>query len=233
VKIPGTNSHDRINSTFGQGPALLIQTITAELGIPIDYFAEVNFDGFRKIVFAVGGVEICFPGPERDSYSGLDITQAGCQVLDPNLALAFVRARHLEIQRDGVWGYDPTSDFGRMSRQQQFVRQLAKRAQAGGFGELGRMNEVLRALPEALQVDSRLSFNEMTRLARRLRQNGDAEIQTLTLDLHGIYMGGIEAAVLQMKQPDADLLLREFRDFGDAEPPVPLVRQPAHKAVGF
>ena len=235
VKIPGTNTHDRINTAFNTGPALLIQTIETDLAIPIDYYAEVDFSGFRAIVYALGGVQICFPGPERDAYSGLNITQAGCQTLDPNTALAFVRARHLEIKQNGVWIYDPTSDFGRMSRQQEFIKQVAKRAQDQGLGNPLRLPSILRAIPNAVAIDSRLSFNELTRLARRFHQDSNLNINSVTLptiDLHGIFSGGVEAALLQLQEPEAQTVLDVFRDTLDKLPPIPRSRL-GHKAAGY
>jgi LCP family protein required for cell wall assembly len=236
VEIPGTRHYDRINTTFNVGPALLVKTIETDLGIPIDYYAEIDFSGFRKVVFALGGIETCFPGPERDSYSGLNIRSAGCRNLDPNTALAYVRARHMEIQKpNGEWYYDPTSDFGRMQRQQEFIKQVANKAKSMGLGNPLRINSVLQSLPDAFTIDSRMSFNQMLRLARRFR-SGSLEIDTMTLpatDLHGIYMGGVEAAVLQLQEPQASYMLDTFRDGLDKLPPVPYAARPDARAAAY
>ena len=237
VKIPGGRGYDRINATFNTGPALLVQAIETDLGIPIDYYAEIDFSGFRKVVFALGGITICFPGPERDSYSGLNITHGGCQLLGPATALAYVRARHMELQRpNGTWYYDPTSDFGRMQRQQDFIKQVAVKGQAMGLGNPLRINSILQAIPSAFAVDSQLTFNQMLRLARRFRENGSVQIDTMTLpafDLHGIYSGGIEAAVLQLQEPQASYMLDTFRDGLENLPPVPRDAHPSGRGVPY
>jgi LCP family protein required for cell wall assembly len=237
VKIPGTRRYDRINTTFNGGPAQLVQAIETDLGIPIDYYAAIDFSGFRKVVFALRGITICFPAPERDSYSGLNITQPGCQNLDPNTALAYVRARHLETQQpNGRWTYDPTSDFGRMQRQQEFIKQVANKAQTMGLGNPLHINSVLQAVPDAFAVDSRLTFSQMLRLARRFRQGGSVQIDTMTLpatDLHGIYMGGIEAAVLKLQEPQAGYMLDTFRDGLQNLPPVPQASRPTARATPY
>jgi LCP family protein required for cell wall assembly len=237
VKIPGTRRYDRINTTFNTGPALLVQAIETDLGIPIDYYAEIDFSGFRKVVFALGGINVCFPAAERDSYSGLNITQPGCRTLDPNTALAYVRARHMEIQQpNGRWAYDPTSDFGRMQRQQEFIKEVAAKAQAMGLGNPLRINSILQAVPDAFAIDSRLTFNQMLRLARRFRQSGSVQIDTMTLpatDLRGIYMGGIEAAVLQLQEPQASYMLDTFRDGLENLPPVPRPSRPLARATPY
>jgi LCP family protein required for cell wall assembly len=237
VKIPGMRRSDRINTAFNSGPALLVKTIEDDLGIPIDYYAEIDFSGFRKVVFALGGITICFPAAERDSFSGLNVTHAGCQNLDPNTALAYVRARHMEIQRpDGQWYYDPTSDFGRMQRQQDFIKQVAAKAQAMGLGNPLRINSILQAVPDAFAIDSRLTFTQMLRLTRRFRQSGSVQIDTMTLpaiDLRGISLGGLPAAVLQLQEPQASYMLDTFRDGLENLPPLPRNGQPVGHGVGY
>ena len=74
--IPG-QGQNRINSAFDTGANLLVQTIQADLGIPVNHYVEVNFDTFRDISNAVGGVNFYFPTPAKDAYSLLNITQAG------------------------------------------------------------------------------------------------------------------------------------------------------------
>ncbi|MBN3585409.1 LCP family protein, partial [Algoriphagus aestuarii] len=78
-------------------------------------FVHLSFVGFREMVDALGGVEMCIPVPLHDERSKLDI-EAGTQVLDGEQALAFVRARY-EIGDGG--------DLGRIDRQQMFLGALA------------------------------------------------------------------------------------------------------------
>ena len=71
--IPGQGSN-RINTAFDTGANLLIQTIQQDLGIPINHYVEVNFDTFRDISNAVGGVKLLLPDagqghPVRSSTS--------------------------------------------------------------------------------------------------------------------------------------------------------------------
>ena len=53
-------ARSRINSAYSDGPDVLAATITQELGIPIHHYVEVDFSGFKDLVDAVGGTEICF-----------------------------------------------------------------------------------------------------------------------------------------------------------------------------
>ena len=81
-----------------------------------------HFTGFQGMVNALGGVTMDFSDPVKDAYSGLDVTQTGCQVVDGATALELVRARHLYYQVTGEWEYDGLSDFSRIQRQDAFFR---------------------------------------------------------------------------------------------------------------
>src|SRR4051812_29834855 len=59
---------NRINAAFTNGPDLLIQTISKEFGIPIDHYVQVNFDGFKGIVNAIGGGKAVFSAPPPPAH---------------------------------------------------------------------------------------------------------------------------------------------------------------------
>ena len=105
----------------------MVKTITANFGIPINHVVQVDFAGFQDAVNALGGIYLDFPYPAKDAYSGLDITTPGCQLLNGAQALAVARARHYEYYADGYWQYDGTSDFGRIQRQDVFIRPSSPR----------------------------------------------------------------------------------------------------------
>lgn len=96
---------------FHGGPPCVVKTIESLTQIRIDHFVHLSFVGFREMVDALGGVEMCIPLPLHDERSKLDL-EAGTQVLDGEQALAFVRARY-EIGDGG--------DLGRIDRQQMFL----------------------------------------------------------------------------------------------------------------
>ncbi len=116
----------KIDAALNDGPENLVNAITGSLGIPIDHYVSVNFDGFQSVVNALGGIDLSFPTPLRDSLSGLNITTTGCQHLDGFQALAVVRARHLEYMANGKWNADPLSDLSRIRRDQTFLRVLVR-----------------------------------------------------------------------------------------------------------
>ena len=82
-----------------------MQTIEADFGIPIEHVVQINFDGFRGAVDAIGGINLNFPYPARDAYTGLNIMQPGCQHLNGGYSLAVARSRHYEYYKDGYWQY--------------------------------------------------------------------------------------------------------------------------------
>ncbi|MTI95329.1 MAG: LytR family transcriptional regulator [Firmicutes bacterium] len=115
VQIPGRRA-DKINHShaFG-GAALLRESVSGFMDVPVDYYLRVNFDGFKGIVDMLGGVNIYVERdmPNRKLWKGQ-------QVLTGEQALWYVRDRE-----DG--------DLNRAARQQQFLVAVAKQAQSAPF----------------------------------------------------------------------------------------------------
>jgi LCP family protein required for cell wall assembly len=107
---PGTPSENAVKGV-----------ISEFLGIPIDYYAMVNLDGFVEIVDALGGVDVYVPEPVYDaeypSEDGLSTEvidiKTGMQSFDGHLALAYSRSRHQD------------SDYFRMNRQRCVIEAMA------------------------------------------------------------------------------------------------------------
>jgi LCP family protein required for cell wall assembly len=107
-----------INSSFSFGGiGCTWKTMETLTGIHIDHFVTVDFTGFKGMVDAIGGVDLCIPEPIRDNYVQLDLS-AGWQTLQGEQALGYVRTRHSIGDR---------SDIGRIQRQQDFVAAMAKK----------------------------------------------------------------------------------------------------------
>ena len=128
VPIAGTDEENRINSAYTKGNDVLIETVEQNFGIPINHFVDVDFYGFKDLVDALGGVTIFFDLPTRDKNTGLMIEEPGCVTLDGINALRYVRSRHFQQELNGKWREDESSDFGRISRQQDFIRKAAAKA---------------------------------------------------------------------------------------------------------
>ncbi|MCU1395812.1 MAG: putative LytR family regulatory protein [Ilumatobacteraceae bacterium] len=157
VDIPGHTKKNRINSAYQDGPAVLIQTVQG-LGIPIQHYVEINFQGFKALVDAIGGVRVCAYTPIRDTHTGLYVAQPGCHILDGVQGLAYARSRHFETydQATDTWTEDPTSDLGRIKRQQQFINTALQGAIAKVKGDPLKAGDVLVSSTGALKIDSGL-----------------------------------------------------------------------------
>jgi LCP family protein required for cell wall assembly len=212
VPIAGTTRRDRINSAFDLGPDALIRTITASLGIPIDHYVEVDFVGFRNLVNALGGVQIYVPSPARDAYSDLAIPAAGCTTLNGDQALAWVRSRHYQYFEAGRWHTDPTSDLGRIRRQQDFIRRVLKRAVAKGARNPLTLNRLIGVAVHNVTIDASLSSRDIVRLGEQFRSLDPASVQTYTLPTAPVTVGG--ADVLRLEQPQAQQVIGAFLDAG-------------------
>jgi LCP family protein required for cell wall assembly len=157
------------------GPDNLIQAITSDLGIPINHFVELNFNGFQGTVNALGGINMNFPEPVYDSFSGLDIKTTGCQHLNGFQALALVRARHLQYDPPGVsptdhaaWPYDPESDLSRIVRDHAFLRELVSTALSQGVTNPLKANGFINGIINQITVDPGLR-DQLVTLATHYR----------------------------------------------------------------
>jgi LCP family protein required for cell wall assembly len=210
VTIAGTGGKERINSAFHNGADVLVQTIEDDLGIPIHHYVEIDFSGFKSLVDAIGGVQICFDLPTRDTNTGLNIVEPGCFVLDGVQALAYARSRHYEEFRDGDWHEDGTSDLGRTLRQRAFVDQALITALARVKANPFEAGDIMRSGGAALTVDDDL---DLIGAAASLRTAVDGGIQSYALPVRGQTIEG--KAVLTLAD-GADQVLSFFRGDGPA-----------------
>jgi LCP family protein required for cell wall assembly len=127
-----TTGANKIDAALYQGPTQLVAAIQEDFGIPIQHYVELNFDTFANVVDALGGINMYFPEPVYDAYSGLNVQAPGCVHLDGVHALQVVRARHLQYKGPGVTSTDPSdwpaenqSDLARIRRDHEFLRVLA------------------------------------------------------------------------------------------------------------
>jgi LCP family protein required for cell wall assembly len=198
-------TYNRINSSFNSGADQLVKTITANFGIPINHVVQVDFAGFQSAVNALGGIYLNFPYPAKDAYSGLDITTPGCQLLNGAQALAVARARHYEYYSDGYWQYDGTSDFGRIQRQDVFIRSLITSAKSK-VNPL-TVNAFIGSIHEGVVIDDGFGINELIGLALDYRSFDPSSLQAQTLPTEAANGFGDLGDVLTVQQPEAQQML--------------------------
>lgn len=189
TEIIGNGSNDKINHAYAfGGPQMALDTVSHLLDIRIDYFAEINLDGFTDLVNAVDGVTV-----ENDinfSYYEMQFPK-GELSLNGKEALAYARMRY----------DDPRGDFGRQIRQRQVVQAVADKV-TEDFS-IRRFNAVLEALGK--NVKTNVPFSVARTVATDYR---DALRNVETLSLEG--EGGIESDRIYYWHP-TDKSLKEVR----------------------
>jgi len=199
-------STNRINAAFYfGGPRSLVLTIQSELGIGIDHYLQVDLAGFLGLVNALGGVTIDIPNPAYDLASGLRIDSSGPVHLNGDEALAYVRSRHLVEIIDGREVRDPTSDLGRVQRQQKFLAAVFRRM-GETYNPLKLMG-VVRGVTSNVKVDDAMTFRNAASLGLRLRGLDPA---TFTLPTRP-FTTNSGAQVLLLRSDEAETMLADFR----------------------
>lgn len=212
VDIPGYGEA-KLNAAYGLGQEeLVVKTLQENFDIEINHYLEVNFDGFREIVDAIGGVPIFFNAPARDRYSELNIPEAGCHVLDGRQALSYARSRYYEAYtEDDGWKQDPRSDLSRIERQQYFMRSLAAYALNRGARNPLTAYELVTGVFDYMKRDSELDLGDIKGLINAFRDLDPASIEMATLPTEGKRIDG--QAVQVVREDDAAPLLARLRTF--------------------
>lgn len=208
--VPATSSTIAAEK-IEDGIPRLVATIRQTLDLEIHHYAEVDFIGFRSIVDAVGGVTMPFPAPARDKLSGLSIKSPGCIELDGDQALGFVRSRHLETFESGRWRTDPTADIGRIQRQQEFVRRTIRRAiSLGVLANPNAIRKLVNAGVDNVKLDEEVEQDDIVKLAKRFKSLDSESVEMFTVPSDN-YRTRQGAAVLRIRQSEADEILRQFQ----------------------
>ncbi|HEY1988935.1 MAG TPA: LCP family protein [Acidimicrobiales bacterium] len=226
VAVAGDTSqigkYNRINATYNNGPDQLVQTIEADFGIPISHVVQIDFEGFRGAVDAIGGIWLNFPYPAKDVQTGLDITTTGCQHVNGGYSLAVARSRDYEYYKNGYWQYDGTGDYGRIVRQNAFLKALINQAETK-YNPL-TLNAFIGSVVQGVTIDSTFNVAGLISLAREFHAFASTSLVTATLPTYGADSDvfGYLGSVLYVQQPDADQVIAQF--LGEA--PAPVVTAP-------
>lgn len=152
VTVPG-RGQAKINAGFSYGgPALMVRTVEKLTGLRIDHVAILDFEGFKRVTDALGGVDIKVAESTRDERGSFE---AGLQHMNGETALRYVR------QRKGL----PGGDLDRARRQQNWLRAVMKqlRGRDAAFNVV-QLNAVLDTLGDALATDENFTTERMREL---------------------------------------------------------------------
>ena len=220
VDIPG-NGANKINAAYAfGGPTLMVETVKQALDVEINHYVEVDFVGFMDMINEIGGVEIFFPYPARDSSSGLDV-EAGNLLLDGPTALAYARSRKYQELQNGSWVSVDANDIGRTQRQQEVVRAIMSSLKSPS--SIPEAGDIAGSLARHMTIDSRLAASSVAQLAWDFRGILGGGIDGATLPVVGGTVGN--ASVVLRDDPAAESMLQNFRS-GQ-----PLAQQPVRIQV--
>jgi LCP family protein required for cell wall assembly len=173
VPIPG-HGRNKINASYSFGGAkLLMDTVEQVSGLRMDGYIEIGFGGFASVVDTVGGVNICVKHNMNDKKAGINL-KAGCQDLNGQNALGYVRARYS----------DPLGDLGRVQRQRQFLGALMKKGATPANVLLPwRLNAFGSSVASSLTVDENDSMIEVGKALWALRAISQGDGQSITMPI--------------------------------------------------
>ena len=174
VAIEG-HGHDKINHAMSYGGISLVQSSVENLlGVEIDHYVKVNFDGFINVIDALGGVNVEVPTRMYKPLEAIDLLP-GYQTLDGADALAFVR-----------WRGDGTGDYGRIERQQQFIAALTEKVK--GMSMSQALN-VVSAVMDSIETD--MSVRQMTSYGTTVLGMGTENIKTYSFVGSELWLNGV------------------------------------------
>ncbi|WP_406727247.1 LCP family protein [Streptomyces sp. GD-15H] len=189
------------NQAFQRGgSACAIRTVEKLTGIRVDHHIVVDFHGFKEMVEAVDGVEVCLREPIDDKAAELKLP-AGRVTLNGEQALGYVRAR--KSLGDG-------SDTHRMERQQRFLGALVNKVRSNDvLLNPVKLYPVLDAATSALTTDPKLaSLRGLYELVRGLRNIPTGRVQFLTVPREPY---AADANRDQLAEPEAETLFERLR----------------------
>ena len=171
----------KINALYNQfGATRLVDEVATLTGERPQHLLLVNFEAFTQVINAVGGVNVYLPRTIRDADSHLRQLDAGCQHLDGTLALAYVRSRHTQSLRGGIWFDDSSaSDFGRIERQRQVLSNLSARILSPALPL--HLTSLINAAGNGVTIDDGLGLQDAVAIAKAVARVSKHRLRGYTL----------------------------------------------------
>ncbi len=165
---------NKINAAFSDyGPFGTWRTVENLSNLRLNHMAIIDFEGFKDLTTAIGGVDVYVPEEVYDEKQDQTWPQ-GWNHLEGDLALKYVRQRH------GL----TNGDFDRVARQQNFLRAVMEKTLADDtIGNPVKLNKTLDAITNHLTVDESWSNGEMRNLIVSLRDLDSDHVRFVTVPL--------------------------------------------------
>lgn len=164
----------KLNTAYAVGgPKCVTKLIQQLTHMRIQHFVGIDFDGFKNIVATVGGVTVNVQHPIVDGELGTVIDEPGETELDSDQALQFMRARKVEG--------DPTADYGRVGRQQQFIGALLDKTMSKDvLFNTDKLTGLVDSFTDATFGEN-IGFDQLLTLGQSMRHmsSGDVDFRTV------------------------------------------------------
>lgn len=186
VTIPG-HGKTKINAAHAYGgPALVIETVSDVTGLPISHYAEVDFQGFKDVVDALGGITVTVPEDIYDMKAANHVAsaaklKAGTQLLDGAHALTFVRSRQF-----------PRGDLQRIENQQTFLKAVLKESLKPS--NVLRLPATVSAMAGSMTTD--LSVGQLLSIANQMKGMDSNNLEAVTMPGVPKMIGGVSFVVM-------------------------------------
>ncbi|RZQ65476.1 LytR family transcriptional regulator [Amycolatopsis suaedae] len=168
----------KLNEAFAiGGPACTTKLVQQLTGMKINHFVGIDFHGFKGMIDVVGGVPIHVDKPIIDEELGTVIPTAGDIVVSGDQALNYVRVRKVKG--------DPTSDYGRIKRQQQVIGALLKKTMSREvLLDTGKLSGLVTAFAGATFGDN-IGVDQLLTLAQSMQGLDPNKVKFLTIPTVG------------------------------------------------
>ncbi len=180
VYIDG-HGYCKINSAIEYGGYnRVVECVNNILGIKINYYAFIYFDGFSDLVEKIGGVTVAVP--EGTYYEGVWVPAGDAVEIDGEEALVLARCRH---------GYPPDTgayvmgDFQRTLNQRNLIKAIAKKVLSQ---DISRMPSLIEGLAKCLETN--MDASKIVSLAQNMKGMDTEEIDTAQLGIAGATIKG-------------------------------------------
>jgi LCP family protein required for cell wall assembly len=199
---------NKINSALTSGDVPLIHTVEDLTGLGIDRYVKINIAGFKDLVDAIGGVDVCVPEPiEFDPNTGLEIAEPGIVHFSGRKAIRFVRSRHTVVG----------GDLGRIQNQQKFMAAaIDKITSLDTLLHLGRIRELQDVLKDNVSVDKGTGLFDLLHIGQRFRSFDPGQFEAYAAPNLGV---GESASGLSIVVPDMPAMKVMFEALGREESP--------------
>jgi LCP family protein required for cell wall assembly len=183
------------------GPKCMTKLIQELSGLAINHFVGIDFHGFKDMVEAVEGVEVCVERPLDDEELGMVVPEAGKNVLlTGDQALNFVRARKVKG--------DITADYGRIIRQQRFLSSLLRKSMSGEvLLDPGKLTNFVKAFSKSTFGDN-IGVDQLFTLGQSMQGVAAGRVTFITVPTTG-YMNDRNNEDLRVE--DNNLLFEAIR----------------------